>query len=70
MGDILQHRDQLNDIEEHELHKRKAKMIDEMVCKLQGMELQEVAYVNRLLVHREDFKTFFELQKILQRQIG
>ena len=37
---------------------------------LREMEIEDLALVNKLIIHRKQIERFFNLQKVLGRQIG
>ena len=56
--------------EEKALAKQKTH-IKRLISKaLREMEIEDLALVNQLIIHRKQIKRFFELQKGLGRQIG
>jgi hypothetical protein len=60
----------LQEQEEKALAKQKVH-IKRLISKaLREMEIDELALVNQLIIHRKQIKRYFELQKGLGRQIG
>lgn len=56
--------------EEKALAKQKI-YIKRLISKaLREMEIEELALVNKLIIHRSQIKRYFELHKSLGRQIG
>lgn len=58
-------------LQEEELDKKQVTSIKRQISKaLKDMDIKELALTNKLIIHRKQIERYFELHKILGRQIG
>ena len=71
MGSILTSAHDLVKEQEEKARAKQKTHIKRLISKaLREMEIEDLALVNKLIIHRKQIGRFFNLQKVLGRQIG